>query len=363
MKLLKNILSFVCIVSLFSLTLVSCSQQNNTSESESNASADIESTSSSVSEADISDIEASNDSSEITSEAESEVVNMIDLTYVAFGDSISRGCMLANPAEGCYPNLLQQKLDAENYIGEVAYSNFSVDGQKSNELLDLIKTKNDEIMAADLISISTGANNILSIYGQNVFEILTENGIDAQNFTELSQLLGSLSSPTTDSETFQKVVDAFSALNIYLTGDEFQACIDTAAEELNDDLPEIINYIRTQNSDATIVISTIYNPYKTFKIAIGASTLFDASSVVEKAVKSLNDVITDNQPQLNYTVADVYTAFDEYDGNDQITNAFFSLLKPANTNFDVHPTDKGQELIAETVYDALNNIVKALSNK
>ena len=350
MKKIKSVLSVLIVLSIILFMISSCSNSG-TDE----ASVTSGSTSNDLSNTNESSIQEVSDISEANSDVESEVINMIDIFYTAFGDSISRGCMLENPTEDCYPNLVSQKIDALQFVGDVAYDNFSVDGQKSNQLLDLVKTKSAEISSSDVITISTGANNILSVFSQKSVEIISANGVPISDFSSLTQIFGSLASPNADAELYQKVVDAFAALDAYLTGDEFQTSIDAAADRLAVDLPEIINYIKSQNPDTTIVVSTIYNPYNGFKVALGSTTLFDASPVVEKAVKALNDVITANSETLGYIVAEVYTAFDEYSGDEQILNANFSILKLTNASLDVHPTVEGQKLIADTVYETLSD--------
>ena len=96
-----------------------------------------------------------------------------------------------------------------------------------------------------------------------------------------------------------------------------------------------------QAPEADIYVTTVYNPYKGYKITLGGlQAELPLDAVADNAVRALNAVITSQADALGYTVADSYTAF-ENSGADLVNAG-------ANFSVDPHPNRAGHELLAET---------------
>ena len=131
--------------------------------------------------------------------------------YIVLGDSIAYGSGLKNPEEACYGKIVA---DSNGY----EYSNHSVPGHSSNDLLNIIAEEDviEDIKKADIISISIGGN-----------DFLTDNASDL---------------------IFDSVLE-----NDYSRFDEI-------AEEYYINITKIISTIKNYNSNAVILMQNLYNP-------------------------------------------------------------------------------------------------------
>lgn len=224
-------------------------------------------------------------------------------TLVAIGDSIAFGAMLEDKNDS-YPSLMAEKLGLEEV-------NISVNGYDSEDVLKLLET--EEAIAAvkdtDLISLSVGGNNILKLMIKN-----------AMGLTDFSSL-------------------------IKLISPEFVTNLNSGIAKFETEFPQIIDSIKEINPDATIIVQTVYNPYK----FVSTGTLLDFSSISDSLIVKLNNVIISyfNENPDAFILSDVYTAFEEK-AEATYLNADFSTM-----NIDPHPSKEGHILIAETNLAAL----------
>lgn len=131
--------------------------------------------------------------------------------YVVLGDSIAYGSGLSNPTAAVYGKIVA---DTNGYN----YENYSIPGSTTQALLVRMEnsTVKEAIKNADIISISIGGNNfLLGNLSQLLFDSIVKN----------------------DHTRFDKMADEFYA-----------------------DLDTIVNTIREVNSDAYILLQTLYNP-------------------------------------------------------------------------------------------------------
>ena len=300
--------------------------------------------------------------SRVTSEATSKVSVsiMAKLNYTAFGDSIARGAGLVNPETNCYPAIVLTKLKALQSVEQIKYQNFAIDGQTSPQLLEQLKTKGDVIAKSDIITISTGANNILGVFLAQAAKIFDKYGFAMNDVLNVGSIFSDIFSGAPDPTTYQKLLQIFTELNNYIESDEYDVQIATAAAQLRSDLPKIVAEIRSRNKDAIIIVNTIYNPYKHLAIKMGNISLFSPADETENAVVALNQVINEEQKKLGYIIAPVYEGFNAYKGNERLENAYFSFESLRATNIDVHPSIAGHKLIADIVYETIfQTIIKS----
>lgn len=131
--------------------------------------------------------------------------------YLVLGDSIAYGSGLKNPEEACYGKIVA---DSNGYD----YSNHSVPGHSSNDLLNIIAEEDviEDFKKADIISISIGGNDFLTDSASDlIFDSVLEN----------------------DYSHFDKI-----------------------AEEYYINISKIISTIKNYNSNAVILMQNLYNP-------------------------------------------------------------------------------------------------------
>ncbi len=251
------------------------------------------------------------------------------LKYAALGDSIAFGYGLSSPETERYSALLDTYIDALPGYEAESY-NYGINGQTSSELLAALT--NDpafapELTGADIVTVSIGANNVLSpaisMFMQYAINSLIE---DAAQQRAANKLL----------------YDAFNK--------EAAAGVAMFAE----DLPRIIAAIKARAPEAKIFFETIYNPYNnvSLKLPVGDAVM-DLNEASDELVGKLNAIITANADALGYTVADVYTALENETG---VVNAESFTEGGGILNYaalDPHPTAKGHAIIAGTFRDVL----------
>lgn len=239
-----------------------------------------------------------------------EVIGLTsDDTVVFLGDSIAQGYALNDVEKERYSSLIADETGCTVY-------NYAVPGDDGADLLELLASGTcTELANATVIVISIGANNVLK-----AADTLLPYYEQIQN--------GQAPETLDITETFGVIVQGI--------------------ERFETELPQIISDIRAINSDAIIVMQTVYNPYRDyteFKVEQNGLQLsfsaFSASCVI-----GINDVINDNAEELGYTVCEVYEPFKEYEGN--LINAL-----PDGSNVDPHPNAEGHKMLAELVMSAI----------
>lgn len=232
------------------------------------------------------------------------------LKYVALGDSIPYGYYYTS-----LWNYLFGGTDTDSYaeqlaralgVASVDFFDASVSGYNTVEVYNQINTIIDEISAADVITLCVGANDIMDAAGRGTTGLLKY-------------------------DINWSVADA--------GRDSFELY-----------WPQVIDRIETLNPDVTLVVMTIYNPYRLtdsyfnlvdpyFSASSGAD--FGLNHIIENTMSLDNSAwgnkIADN---FNYKVADVYDAFNAHTNKDSLTGFYRSFCDP-------HPNQLGQNVIFE----------------
>ncbi|MGF6952030.1 LPXTG-motif cell wall-anchored protein [Neobacillus sp. B4I6] len=229
-------------------------------------------------------------------------------SLVALGDSITYGYHLepnqTSPSPNAFPNLIGKE-------GKNTVTNLSKVGQTSTELLNSLSDSqtSDAIKNADIVTLYIGGNDL----------------IEATGLTEL------LNNPDPES----------------LTEDKLQAMAaqaGTVVTDLKSNLEKIIEKIKDQNNDVTIILYNLYNPVADTKELQSFHTLGDSM------VKLVNEqVINPQAGQNGVHLANAYTAFD---GNQSqfILDGEFSAF---GLSLGIHPTLAGQQALAQLADDIL----------
>jgi len=230
------------------------------------------------------------------------------LKYVALGDSIPYGRYYTSAL-----NYLFGGTDTDSYVEQLARSlgvasvdffDASVSGYNTVEVYNQINTIINEISAADVITLCVGANDIMDAAGRGSSGLLKYdiNWTVANNGRDSFQLYW----------------------------------------------PQLINRIETLNPDVTLVVMTIYNPYRlTDSYYNLVDPYFSASTGSELGLNYIientltledtdwSDLLAED---FDYRVADVYDAFNAHSNKDSLTGFYRSFCDP-------HPNQLGQTVI------------------
>lgn len=260
-----------------------------------------------------------------------------EYTLVTLGDSISYGYGLDNPGEQRYSALLAAQL-SEADSAKWNDCNYAVSGDDST---DLIKRLNDgkalRLPSADSIVICIGANNLLGVYTAFLSDIAGNVDFDPADFTEENQ-----------EELKNKIQDSLADKE--KLAETMQKKIDENLDRLTSDMETIYAWIRERNDTASVYILNIYNPYSrvedsTFTIPNNSENFGDyAQSQIDRA----NSILLDfTKAHDDLTFVDIAAPFAA-----QETVPIIGAQEGAQYP-DPHPTVVGQEIIADTVYEAM----------
>jgi lysophospholipase L1-like esterase len=220
--------------------------------------------------------------------------------YLALGDSIATG----NSSRGTTTSYVTTFYNHLKTLYPAAtMRNLAVDGDDASELLARLTTSTykDEIIKADVITISIGGNNIMDA-GENFFSSL--NNVIAEENTV-----------------------AFEA-----------------------DYPKIITAIRALNSDARIIVQTLYNPFNTIAISgyAGDPALqIETEGYISRVNAAINSV-TDTK----YTVVDIHKLFLESYAEKGLMGKITYFYPLIQLFRDPHPNQTGENLIGSKIIAA-----------
>lgn len=259
-----------------------------------------------------------------------------------FGDSISAGFGLAGydpndltQAKGSFANLI-----AEHYhiSGNDSFFNSSKSGRTSSEILENIKKTDKSILErADLVVISAGANDIISIVGETAFSAyysLSDEFAQKNvhiDFSDLVSVENTIISLWKDSST-QELINKFAEL---CTTEQVLTRYQDAVLKCESNLKEMIAYMREIGCEAQIFLLTPYNPAS----ILPQNKLTDA---LQKTLQDLEQRCVSLCKSAEYgfkvSAVDLMEAFkDKYAEMTSISS------------LDIHPSAAGHQLIADMI--------------
>lgn len=252
-------------------------------------------------------------------ETEPVVVSEDAIVYLSLGDSIARGYGLADVEGERFSTIAKAYWQAHG-IDEVTVYNAGVDGQDLWGVLDTVNEKADPAwFSADVVSISMGANHILSTVWSFLSTLSTGEVEDAAALCA-----------------------------------DFMDAVTEACTILDAGLPLLIENIHEMAPDATILFLTFYDPYGALptEIVVGDSVVL-VDSLIDAAVQQVNACI--RGAVADYVeVVDVYAAFAEDTASLVCVEAPESC-DPAAIDMgkmDPHPNAAGHKRIGELVGEA-----------
>ncbi len=256
------------------------------------------------------------------------------LNIVALGDSITKGTGLTD-VQNSFINKIALAKNA-------SLTNLAEDGYKAEDVLEVIalSTNLEVIQNANTFCITVGGNHVL----QPLLKVIK------------TKLNGNFSSAS--------VIDIALAINnIYNSQTDMDAIateIETEISNFNTNFPQILQQLRQKNSDAQIIVQTVYNPLDKSSadmisgipaIFVGTinNVLQGLTAFIENYIVDVNETINKSQykTEYSYQVFDTYTEFKEYNGSELLTNI---------ASFDIHPNALGHEVIYNGMVTTIKDV-------
>ncbi len=204
--------------------------------------------------------------------------------YLVLGDSIAYGSGITNSRNACYGKIVS---DTNGYD----YANHAIPGHTTTNLINRLKDETviADLKKADIISISIGGNDFL-----------------------MSNLIGLMfdSIVLSDHSEFDRIADGFYA-----------------------NFCEIVDIINSHNSDAVILMQTLYNPQSGYL----REPYQEGADRINAAIERYN---AENPGEI--VIVDVASAL----GDDMANFA----------DDEIHPSAQGNEIIANVILDKLEEL-------
>ena len=255
-------------------------------------------------------------------------------SYVALGDSITTGYGL-DEAHSFAEQIAEQE-------GYTLNDSLASDGATSTDLLEVVKSEAnaDTLKNADLITITIGGNDLMNA----LYAYLAEEYNNKQNSdTSITAEDVKASLAGEEGAVVKQITMLFFAIS-NISDFQSSSIANSAYDALWDNFVEIIETIREINQNAQLIVVNQYNPYSHLTTGISGLNLSSVISAFDSAVQALNEAISSGETIADYTVADVYTKFEQAESNP--CNASVSL---PSINLDFHPNATGHGLIADTI--------------
>ncbi len=262
-----------------------------------------------------------------------------ETSYLALGDSISSGYLLPE-GEAAFP---QQVADVRGGT----LTNLAENGETTASLLAKLNqgTLDQALAGAQVITLTIGGNDLMNA----LYDFLTYqyNGANPSTPVTVQEMKEALTAGKLEMLTF--------ALKVLPDFADSQQAVD-ALVQLAGNLTQIVQKIQAACPNGTLVMANQYNPYRYLANQLASNPLAAAQAKVvadafEAGVTRLNQAIDNTADQLDFLVADTYTAFTNATQNP--CNASFSLL--GGINLDFHPNAYGHSLIAQAMLAVLGD--------
>lgn len=236
---------------------------------------------------------------------------------LVLGDSISTGYGLQNPSADSYGAKLAKALE----LPDGKYNNLAVDGATSADLLALLKQPSTSSLLAghNTVVISIGGNDLIGKF-----------------FALAREALG-LGPNASEAELQAAVADAeYAMIQIIAALIRNEDALAATADSFSVNLSDIVSAVKAANPSANVYIQTVYNPFG------GIAELENILPSTDTIIRRMNAAVTNGAAAGEYTVVDVYSAFQ---GNEQ---RYINI-----DSFDIHPNAAGHALIYQRIYQAM----------
>lgn len=241
------------------------------------------------------------------------------ITCTVLGDSIAKGYSSdkVNPIK-CYGRIVTEQLSEENGTW-FNYTNYAINGLDTEGLNEKVLSRDTvkwSLNKSDIILLTMGSNDLLNEFKREAQEILNSD----TKFRSANQAVGELKDGVKKNPLIVlKIIDALSNWDYESFEGQWITAMDTITQQKKD--------------TAQIIVTNIYNPISNIEMP---GTL---NKVVEKIIKNMNTIIEKRAAEYGYQVIDLFgsnvAAFVQGDG--------------------LHPSQEGQEMIAQMVYKRIED--------
>lgn len=236
------------------------------------------------------------------------------ISCTVLGDSISKG--YSSDKENkikCYGKILTEQISAENKIS-YDYHNYAKNGLDTRSLNEKTLVEDSVLRSlneADLILITMGSNDLLNQFKQETQEILNSD----TKIKSVGQAMDQLQAEVKKNPLLiLKVVDALSNWDYATFETQWTEAMETITQQ--------------KKNGAQIIVTNIYNPIYNMELP---GTM---NKMVEGIIQNMNGIIEKRADEFGYQVIDLFhSGIVEYVQDDGL-----------------HPSQEGQQLIAEMVY-------------
>ncbi len=257
-----------------------------------------------------------------------------------FGDSLAAGFGLEDfvPSDNYHSQSSFASLVAVHFGAKARedYYNFATSGWTSAQILASVKTTDPEILKkSDVILISCGANDILTaleerlaIEMENQPALWTEPAAALSSPTSIAPFTTGFSTVLAHPAAFRELIDRCTEAE---AGQQMKEC----AVQYENNLREMVDYLRKTGCEGTIMVILPYNPVA----AVGNSRLADLADTAFQDLHRRTAALTDSD-RLGDGVefVDLLSVFE---------NRYQDLTLVREG--DIHPNRKGHETIAESI--------------
>ncbi|MBQ9460501.1 MAG: hypothetical protein IJU51_01085 [Clostridia bacterium] len=294
-------------------------------------------------------VSANADENESTGNELSERVSEI----AVFGDSISAGYRLENfdrydysKAEDCFANILCSHYGLE--YGKTFF-NFSKTGDASDDTLDVLRSADKEIIKnSDVIIISTGGNDVMDVVELALYDAFkneSENfrklgiNIDLSSLGAIEKTLLSVFSDPNAKEPLDRIIKK-------CTDTTVQNSFSNTVLKYEENIKEMISYIRETGSEAQIYFLTPYDPTS----LAGSNAIIDSidNMLSNISAKTLS-VAESKEYGYGTYVEDLFSEFKD------------NLLVWTNLiTADIHPNKDGHRHIADMLITDITSVLSRM---
>lgn len=235
------------------------------------------------------------------------------------GDSIAKGYSTdkVKPIK-CYGRIVTEQL-SEEYGTWFDYRNFAKNGLDTKGLNEQILSRDTvkwSLNKSDVILLTMGSNDLLNEFKREAQEILNSD----TKFRSASQAVGELTDGVEKNPLIVfKIIDALSSWDYGSFESQWIKAMDTITQQ--------------KKESTQIIVTNIYNPISNIEIP---GTL---NKVVENIIQNMNGIIEKRAEEYGYEVVDIFhsnvAAFVQGDG--------------------LHPSQEGQKMIAQMVYQLIRD--------
>lgn len=248
------------------------------------------------------------------------------IACTVLGDSIAKGYSSDKVNKiNCYGNIISDRLVEENQVYR-DYANYAVNGlatQGLNEKILSRDTVKKSLNKSDIIFVTMGSNDLLNEFKKVAQDILNSE----TKFRSAGQAFGELEEAVKKNPLIVfKVIDALSKWDYGSFEVSWAQAMETISQQ--------------KKEGAQVIVTNIYNPIFNMNLP-GAM-----NKVVEDIIKNMNSIIDKRASEFEYTVV----------------NLFDSNIVAYVQGDGLHPSQEGQQIIADMVYKEIEDpVTKALA--